>query len=145
MSLNYWKVSKFIRLQLSIEQECRLKPADILNVIANDMENLKDSEPIIPRHIINTFMAGLSQDSKHITALPSICTGLQPVVINRHALPEPQPPSHEPAPSMETVNLDVSDTKPAPTTADPVLKPAPPPKTPGTAKKLPFKFVGVHI
>jgi hypothetical protein len=146
MSLNYWKVSKFIRLQLSIEQQCRLKPADILNVIANDMENLKDSEPIIPLHIINTFMAGQRKPGQHVTALPSICTGLQPVVVNRHAFPD----FVEPALPIETVNLDPPAAETKPTAAAPAaLKPAPPPKTPGSTansvKKLPFKFIGVHI
>jgi len=79
-NLTYSKISKFIQIQLSLEKECRITADDILTIITNDLQNLKDSEPPIPSFIINDFNMKYKEDK---TARPSITNGLTKVVINK--------------------------------------------------------------
>jgi len=91
VSLNYVRISKFIQIQLALEKDCRIKPADILTIMTNDLQNLKDSEPIVPPNIIEEFKRRIHADGKPIpTALPPICNGLTDVRINRPPSPIPQ-------------------------------------------------------
>lgn len=90
-ALNYIRISKFIQLQLSLEKDCRVAPVDLFKMIQNDIQNIRDSEPLIPQDIINRF------NEKHKdepTAKPSITNGLTTIQINtkRHYVsPEDSP------------------------------------------------------
>jgi hypothetical protein len=48
VSLNYSKISKMIQVQLALEKECRINAKDLLEYITQDLQNLKDQEPLIP-------------------------------------------------------------------------------------------------
>lgn len=88
VSLNYVRISKFIQIQLALEKECRIKPDDILNIMTNDLQNLKDSEPIMPPNIIEAFKTRIHAEGRTVvTALPPICNGLTEVKINRPPTP----------------------------------------------------------
>jgi hypothetical protein len=79
-SLTYSKISKFIQIQLSLEKNCRIVADDILSVITNDLQNLKDSEPPIPEFIIKSFNIKYKDDK---TTKPTIANGLTSVIINK--------------------------------------------------------------
>lgn len=83
VSLNYGKISKYIQIQLSLEKEVRIAPEDLLDIITNDIQNLKDQEPLIPKKIIREFNLQYKNDT---TTKPSICNGLTKVEINKKLL-----------------------------------------------------------
>jgi hypothetical protein len=83
VSLSYGKISKFIQIQLSLESEVRISPEDLLDIITNDIQNLKDQEPLIPKKIINEFNI---QYKNYNTTKPSICNGLTKVEVNKKLL-----------------------------------------------------------
>ena len=80
-SLCYMRISRWIRLQLSLEQECRIPAKDLYDVIIKDLQNVREGEPIIPRDIIDAFN---SQYGSEHTAKPAIVNGLTIIKINRH-------------------------------------------------------------
>jgi len=82
-SLNYVRISKYIEIQLSLERECRMAASDLLNLITNDIQNLKDSEPQIPSIIIKRFLLKYQSET---TKLPAICNGLTHIKINKNIL-----------------------------------------------------------
>ena len=71
-ALSYKKISKFIQIQLSLEKECRIRPGDLLNVITNDLENITNSEPVIPVDIILFFNKTYGHDP---ATKPPFCSG----------------------------------------------------------------------
>jgi hypothetical protein len=80
VGLRYDRIATFIRIQLSLEEGCRISPKDMLDIITNDMQNLKDSEPMIPPVVVKTFLEKYkSQNKMNATSLPAICEGLRPV------------------------------------------------------------------
>jgi hypothetical protein len=83
VSLNYAKISKFIQVQLALEKECRINAKDLLDYITQDLQNLKDQEPIIPAKVIQYFNLKYEQET---TAKPSITNGLTSVKINKSTL-----------------------------------------------------------
>ena len=103
IGLNYAKISKFIQIQLSLEKDCRINAKDLLDYIQNDLQNLKDQEPIISQKIVNRF--NIKYKDEH-TAKPSITNGLTVVKINKglvSAPPSPEilltlPPEETPVP-----------------------------------------------
>jgi hypothetical protein len=140
MSLNYWKISKFIRIQLQMEERFRLKATDILSLITNDMENLKDSEPIIPRRIIAVFMNTLPINK---TSLPSICIGLEPIVVNRPQQGGSASSDDTPAP----VSIAVQEEKDGASLEAPVAAPKKRPVSSSSkrsSKRPPLRFIGLH-
>jgi hypothetical protein len=104
VSLSYGKISKFIQIQLSLESEVRITPEDLLDIITNQIQNLKDQEPLIPKKIINEFNLQYKNDT---TTKPSICNGLTKVEINKKLL-TPKPENFQldmpitPPPELET-------------------------------------------
>jgi hypothetical protein len=83
ISLNYSKISKFIQVQLALEKECRINAKDLLEYITQDLQNLKDQEPLIPSKVINRFNFKYQNET---TAKPSITNGLTVVKINKSLL-----------------------------------------------------------
>ena len=82
-SLSYGRISKFIQIQLSLEKEARIKAKDLLVMIQNDLQNLKDSEPLIPKRIIIEYNEKYKSEP---TAKPPITNGLTTVKINKSSL-----------------------------------------------------------
>ena len=100
VSLNYAKISKFIQVQLALEKECRINAKDLLEYITQDLQNLKDQEPMIPSKVVLEFNTKYGHET---TAKPSITNGLTSVKINKSTLtPEAFPidlPTIVPPPS----------------------------------------------
>jgi len=80
ISNSYSKVSKWIQLQLSLERECRVSAKDLFDIISNDMQNIRESEPAIPDDVIIDFNKKYADEP---TSKPAITNGLTSVVINR--------------------------------------------------------------
>lgn len=80
-SLCYLRISRWIRLQLSLEEECRIPAKDLYDVIIKDLQNVREGEPIIPRDVITDFNVKYSSE---LTAKPAIVNGLTVVKINRN-------------------------------------------------------------
>jgi hypothetical protein len=80
VSLAYYKISKFIQLQLSLKRECRIEASDLYKLIVNDIQNIKDSEPLIPLDIIKDFNKQYKDEN---TKKPNMCNGLTDIHINK--------------------------------------------------------------
>jgi len=78
VGLNYNKISKLIQIQLSLDREHRISPDDLMVVITNDLQNLRDSEPVIDRDIIKMFNDKYHEEPG---AKPSITNGLTTIKI----------------------------------------------------------------
>lgn len=89
IGLNYSKISKFIQIQLSLEKDCRINAKDLLEYITQDLQNLKDQEPIISRKIIDQFNMRYKDEQ---TAKPAITNGLTAVKINKQSISAPPSP-----------------------------------------------------
>lgn len=85
-SLAYNKISKYIQIQLSLPRECRINAHDILNLIQSDLQNIKDSEPVIPDDVVIFFN---NKYKDELTKKPPICNGLTSVNINNLMSREP--------------------------------------------------------
>jgi hypothetical protein len=112
IGLNYAKISKFIQIQLSLEKDCRIIAKDLLEYVQNDLQNLKDKEPIISDKIINKFNLKYKDE---LTAKPSITTGLTVVKINKRTIfvaPPPEVIAEVPEPTVQIVDTVVEPEKP---------------------------------
>ncbi len=86
-SLNYIRISKWIQLQLSLERNCRVNPKDLYDTITNDLQAIRESEPIITKDIIRTYNLQYKDEN---TAKPPICNGLTNVKINKKVIELPK-------------------------------------------------------
>ena len=77
-SLAYAKICKFIQIQLSLDRENRISPDDLLQVITNDLQNLRDAEPTIDKDIIKAFNEKYKDEGG---ARPPITNGLTQIKI----------------------------------------------------------------
>jgi len=84
-SLSYMKISKYIQIQLSLEKDVRIKAKDLLDIITNDLQALKDSEPLIHKIIIKQYNQRYKDED---TTKPAICNGLTHIKINKKSLIE---------------------------------------------------------
>lgn len=85
ISLSYMKISKYIQIQLSLEKDVRIKAKDLLDIIINDLQALKDSEPLIHKIIIRQYNERYKDET---TTKPAICNGLTEIKINKKTLVE---------------------------------------------------------
>lgn len=105
MSLAYIKISKFIQIQLSLERHNRIEASDMLKIIQNDLQNLRESESPIDEDIIVWF------NNTHMEInikKPAICNGLTEITINtkekeEEKEEEKQPAEELPAPTATIV------------------------------------------
>jgi hypothetical protein len=78
ISLNYKKISRLIQIQLSLEIIDRISPKDLLSIITNDIQNIMESEPLIPTEIIEDFKIKFADEK---TSKPSITNGLTSIKV----------------------------------------------------------------
>jgi len=83
IGLNYLKISKFIQIQLSLERKYRISANDLLDLIINDLANLRDQEPAITKDVIKDYN---EQYKDETTTKPPICNGLTNIIINKKQL-----------------------------------------------------------
>lgn len=80
VGLSYMKISKLIQIQLSLDRQHRIRAEDMLKVVQNDLQNLRDSEPIIDDDVIKDFNEQYKNEN---TAKPAICNGLTQVIVHQ--------------------------------------------------------------
>lgn len=85
VSLAYTKISKDIQLNLSLERNCRENPNILFGIINNDLQSIRDSEPIIGNDIIEWFKIKYKDE---ISAKPAITNGLTNIKINNKNIKE---------------------------------------------------------
>jgi hypothetical protein len=73
ISTQYYKVFKFIQIQLSLSRNNRIKANDLIDIIINDVQNIKDSSPLIPKTIINKYK---EKYKNYNSSKPNIVNGL---------------------------------------------------------------------
>jgi hypothetical protein len=93
-SLSYGRIAKLIQIQLSLERENCIAPNDLLSVITHDLQNLKDSEPVIDADIVETFKEKY-KDYAHVSR-PSVCNGLTTITIVKPSSTKPDVPTDTP-------------------------------------------------
>lgn len=62
ISLSYKKIAKLIQIQMELDRDYRISAMDLLSVITNDIENIVNSEPVIPPDIVAKFNAKYGLD-----------------------------------------------------------------------------------
>lgn len=82
IAISYSRVSKWIQLQLSLERDCRVIAKDLFDIISNDLQNIRESEPLIPDDIIRMFN---NKYGKEHTSKPAITNGLTKIQINKNS------------------------------------------------------------
>lgn len=83
MANAYSRVSKWIQLQLSLERECRVNAKDLFDIISNEMQNIREAEPLIPDDVIEEFKKKYKDEK---TSKPSITNGLTDIKINKNSI-----------------------------------------------------------
>ena len=79
MSLAYVKIAKFIQIQLALERVNRIEASDMLKIIQNDLQNLRESESPIDEDIIVWFNTNHTEIG---IKKPAICNGLTEIRVN---------------------------------------------------------------
>jgi hypothetical protein len=64
---------------LSLEKDCRVKPSDLFQLIQNDLQNIRDAEPLVPSEVIDKFNSRYKDEP---TSKPAITNGLTQIKIN---------------------------------------------------------------
>ena len=78
--LSYMKISKILETQLALKRNDRIDCKDLLTMITNETQTLRESEPIIDRDIVSTFNNKYKEDK---TSKPPITNGLTDVAIHK--------------------------------------------------------------
>lgn len=131
-SLNYARISKLLQIQLSLERDCRIQAIDLFDIVTNDLQNIRDAEPIVPDIVIRQFNSKYKSET---TARPAITNGLTQVRIN--ATNKPPPPPLPPPPAENIVH--VLPDPPTLAVLEETTKPQTLPTIPTVPKKPPFR------
>jgi len=79
-ALSYEKINRLIMIELALCRSERLSPDQLINAIKSDFDKLNDIAPIIPDDLIFKYKS-LYKDID--ISKPSICNGLDRILINR--------------------------------------------------------------
>jgi hypothetical protein len=107
VSLNYLRISRWIRLQLCLEKEYRIPAHDLYDIISHDLQNIREAEPVVPLDVIANFNAKYKDEA---TAKPAVTNGLTSIKINRKSPVSAAPDvpveikAEEPPPGKRTVS-----------------------------------------
>jgi hypothetical protein len=80
ISLQYNKIHKIISIQLSINKSKRYNANHLFKLITSEIQNINESEPIIPNSVLNNFK---TKYQKYETAKPNIVNGLTSITIHK--------------------------------------------------------------
>jgi hypothetical protein len=83
-SINYFKLYRFISIELSLPREERMKCQDLLKVVRDQYERLQEVSPLIPDGILKDF----KERFKNYTDIskPSETNGLEAIVIYKEEI-----------------------------------------------------------
>ena len=74
-SLQYARMSRFLRVELSLPREERMNCTELLKMVRNDWERLTEISPLIPGDLINTFKI---EYKKRQVSKPDEIHGIEP-------------------------------------------------------------------
>lgn len=97
-SIHYSKLFRFINIELSLPRKERMPPFDMIKIIREDIDRLKETAPAIPSEIIDAFNTHFESETG--IAKPEITNGL--TKINIYSLGEPVSPKVE----LQSVNTE---------------------------------------
>ena len=119
-SIQFSKIYNFIKIELSLPREQRLKPEEFLKLIKEQLERLREVSPQIPDDIIKQYK--LSFANYKDVAKPEICNGLDkieiysPIIESKRASVELPPFILEQVREAEVPKQETKETKiPKPT------------------------------
>jgi hypothetical protein len=78
-SIQFSKIYNFIKIELSLPREQRLKPEEFLKLIKEQLERLREVSPQIPDDIIKQYKQEFSNYTD--VAKPEICNGLDKIEV----------------------------------------------------------------
>lgn len=78
--IEYAKLSRFLRLELTLPRSERMKPAELLKLVRSDWERLAEIAPIVPKKVIKEFKTRYRRKRSSI-CLPDELNGLDPIII----------------------------------------------------------------
>jgi len=76
--IEYAKLSRFLRLELTLPREERMKPNELLKLVRNDWERLAEIAPIVPKKVLVQFRQKYKRSNATI-CLPDELNGLDPI------------------------------------------------------------------
>lgn len=78
--IEYAKLSRFLRLELTLPRSERMKPAELLKLVRSDWERLAEIAPMVPKKVIKEFKARYRR-RKSTICLPDELNGLDPIKV----------------------------------------------------------------
>jgi len=79
-AIQYSKLYRFLQIELSLPQQERMTPADLLKVSRDNYERLQEISPLIPYNILEHFKEKFKQ---YKVSKPSEANGLEEIIIYR--------------------------------------------------------------
>ena len=77
-ALSYAKQSRFLRVEMGLPRDERMRPGDLLKMIKNETDRLAETAPAVPPSIRDKFKARFKTAT---VAKPEIANGLHPVTV----------------------------------------------------------------
>lgn len=80
-SLNYAKLHRFLKIEMGLPRESRMKPKDLLKNIKEQYDRLAEVSPLIPTSILRDFKIMYDKPEYKDIARPEESNGLEMIVI----------------------------------------------------------------
>ena len=133
---SYSKMHRFIMIELSLPRDQRIEAKSMLKVVRDGLDQLLDTSPKIPDHIIKEFKERFDGTTDNLSK-PGITNGLDPIYVYTEGC-EPDPsiiafPSRKPSIDIQDINSVVSrvtKSQKFPTQRFPIQTQPPAPATP---------------
>ena len=133
---SYSKMHRFIMIELSLPRDQRIEAKSMLKVVRDGLDQLLDTSPKIPDHIIKEFKERFDGTTDNLSK-PGITNGLDPIYVYTEGC-EPDPsiiafPSRKPSidiPDINSVVSRVTKSQKFPTQRFPIQTQPPAPATP---------------
>jgi hypothetical protein len=78
-NIQFSKIYNFIKIELSLPRNQRLKPEDFLKLVKEGLERLREVSPQVPDQIINEYKKNFSHYVD--VSKPEICNGLDKIEV----------------------------------------------------------------
>ena len=79
-SVAYAKLYRFLKIEMALPRESRMRPKDLLKTIKNEYDRLAEVSPLIPPHIISAFNKRFDGDKYKEISKPEESNGLEHIV-----------------------------------------------------------------
>lgn len=115
-ALNYAKLYRFLKIEMSLPRESRMKPKDLLKNIKEQYDRLAEVSPLIPTKIIKEFKEKFNTPEYAEISKPEESNGLEEIVVytstkdkeKNQIVLTPKPPTLSPFPARPTITSDLS-------------------------------------